>query len=322
MGARTTGVGGRTSAARRRLPAASGRWSSPTGCARRPRSSGATRGRAGTCRAAGRSLVGRHGPRRPRRAAPVLRGRAPGPGDVVAGAGRLGWAAAGLAVLVAGLPLAAALVEAYRHPAAALLRRARAAARAGATAMIDVSDGLLADARPRGAGRGVVVDLDPAALRRQIPPTPAGRRGGRDQHRPPRRGCSAAATTTPCCATLPAGGVTARRVPGDRPGGGAGTPGAVGGGVPWAGTAGSATTSAERIAADRIAAGRPPGSRKAGRRRGPAFGDGWQRSGAGDLAGLEAGGADVEPLGRAADEGAHALDVRVPAARCGGGSAR
>ena len=42
----------------------------------------------------------------------------------------------------------------------------------------------------------------------------------------------------------------------------------------------------------------------------------WFRSGtrsAGDLAGLEAAGADVEPLGRAVDGRADALDVRVEA---------
>src|SRR4029453_6701197 len=34
---------------------------------------------------------------------------------------------------------------------------------------------------------------------------------------------------------------------------------------------------------------------------------------AGDFASLEAGGADVEPLRTSGDDGAHALDVRVPA---------
>lgn len=75
--------------------------------------------------------------------APVTRGGAM-PGDVVAVAGRLGWAAAGLAVLGRGFRSPVTVVGAYRVPdppyAAGPL-----AALAGATAMIDVSDGLLAD---------------------------------------------------------------------------------------------------------------------------------------------------------------------------------
>ena len=98
-----------------------------------------------------------------------LEGRAPvtrtgaRPGDVVALAGEVGRAAAGLAVLRRGFRTPRRLVEAYRVPtppyAAGL-----AAARAGATAMIDVSDGLLADAGHVAVGSGVVLDLDPAAL--------------------------------------------------------------------------------------------------------------------------------------------------------------
>src|SRR4051794_6253611 len=38
-----------------------------------------------------------------------------------------------------------------------------------------------------------------------------------------------------------------------------------------------------------------------------------RQSGAGDLACLQAGGADVEPLRGLADDGVHGLDVRVPA---------
>ena len=66
------------------------------------------------------------------------------PGDVVALAGRIGYAAAGYTVLSRGFRTPKLLVEAYRRPevpyAAGL-----AAARLGATSMIDVSDGLLAD---------------------------------------------------------------------------------------------------------------------------------------------------------------------------------
>ena len=75
--------------------------------------------------------------------APVLRSGAC-PGDVVAVAGPLGHAAAGLALLTAGRSGREALIRAQLRPeppyAAGL-----AAADAGATAMIDVSDGLLAD---------------------------------------------------------------------------------------------------------------------------------------------------------------------------------
>ncbi len=89
--------------------------------------------------------------------APVLRSGAQ-PGDVVAIAGRQGWAAAGLAVLGRGFRSPRALVEAYQRPQppypAGLV-----AARAGATAMIDVSDGLLADAGHIAAASGVAIDI-------------------------------------------------------------------------------------------------------------------------------------------------------------------
>jgi thiamine-monophosphate kinase len=90
--------------------------------------------------------------------APVLRSGAQA-GDVVALAGRQGWAAAGLAVLGRGFRSPRVLVEAYQRPqppyAAGL-----AAARAGATAMIDVSDGLVADAGHVAADSGVAIDLE------------------------------------------------------------------------------------------------------------------------------------------------------------------
>jgi thiamine-monophosphate kinase len=89
--------------------------------------------------------------------APVLRSGAR-PGNVVALAGRQGWAAAGLAVLGRGFRSPRALVEAYQRPeppyGAGLV-----AARAGATAMIDVSDGLVADVGHLAADSGVAVDL-------------------------------------------------------------------------------------------------------------------------------------------------------------------
>jgi thiamine-monophosphate kinase len=75
--------------------------------------------------------------------APVTRGGAM-PGDVVAVAGRLGWAAAGLAVLGRGFRSPVTVVGAYRVPEPPYAAGPQAAL-AGATAMIDVSDGLLAD---------------------------------------------------------------------------------------------------------------------------------------------------------------------------------
>ncbi len=74
---------------------------------------------------------------------PVVRGGAH-PGDVVALAGRTGYAAAGYTVLSRGFRTPKMLVEAYRRPEVPYSQGA-AAARHGATAMIDVSDGLLQD---------------------------------------------------------------------------------------------------------------------------------------------------------------------------------
>ncbi|MCV2488925.1 thiamine-phosphate kinase [Geodermatophilus sp. YIM 151500] len=94
--------------------------------------------------------------------APVLRSGAR-PGDVVALAGRLGWSACGLAVLRRGFTSPLAAVAAHRRPEPPYAA-GPAAALAGATAMCDVSDGLLADVGHLAAGSGVDVDLDRAAL--------------------------------------------------------------------------------------------------------------------------------------------------------------
>jgi thiamine-monophosphate kinase len=88
---------------------------------------------------------------------PVRRSGA-SPGDVVAIAGRQGWAAGGLAVLARGFRSPRALVEAYRRPQPPYGAGPTAAA-AGATAMIDVSDGLLADVGHVAEASGVAVDL-------------------------------------------------------------------------------------------------------------------------------------------------------------------
>jgi thiamine-monophosphate kinase len=90
-------------------------------------------------------------------AAPVTRAGAR-PGDLVALAGRLGHAAGGLTVLSRGFRSPKLLVEAYRRPLVPYAAGPAAAA-LGATAMIDVSDGLLADLGHIAAASGVAVDV-------------------------------------------------------------------------------------------------------------------------------------------------------------------
>lgn len=83
-------------------------------------------------------------------------------GDVVAHAGVRGWSAAGLDLLLGGHGgVDDGLVTAYLHPTSPL-DAGPAAAGAGATAMIDVSDGLLRDAGRVGRASGVVIDLERA----------------------------------------------------------------------------------------------------------------------------------------------------------------
>lgn len=94
--------------------------------------------------------------------APVLRSGAR-PGDVLALCGRQGWAAGGLTVLTRGFRSPRALVEAYRRPEPPY-DAGRVAAEAGATAMIDVSDGLLADAGHLAEDSGVAIDVHTAAF--------------------------------------------------------------------------------------------------------------------------------------------------------------
>jgi thiamine-monophosphate kinase len=138
---------------------------------------GLTEGLAAECARAGASVVGGD----TARAASVLlattvlgdlAGRAPvlrsgaAPGDLVAVAGPLGRAAAGLALLQAGLAgdpvyLAASgggLTAAQRRPAPPYDAGPQAAD-LGATAMIDVSDGLLADLGHIAAASGVLIGL-------------------------------------------------------------------------------------------------------------------------------------------------------------------
>ena len=94
------------------------------------------------------------------------------PGDVVAIAGVSGRAAAGWALLLAGHgllagpalpPALARLVDDQRRPRPPYPAGPEAA-RAGATAMIDTSDGLVRDAERLARASGVILDLDPGAL--------------------------------------------------------------------------------------------------------------------------------------------------------------
>lgn len=94
--------------------------------------------------------------------APVLRSGAR-PGHVLALVGRQGWAAGGLAVLGRGFRSPRVLVEAYRRPAPPYAE-GRLAAEAGATSMIDISDGLLAEAGHLAADSGVAIDVSSASF--------------------------------------------------------------------------------------------------------------------------------------------------------------
>jgi thiamine-monophosphate kinase len=85
------------------------------------------------------------------------------PGDVVALAGRQGWAAGGLAVLTRGFRSPRKLVDAYRRPEPPY-DAGRQAVALGATSMIDVSDGLLADVGHLAEASSVAVDVRPAAF--------------------------------------------------------------------------------------------------------------------------------------------------------------
>jgi thiamine-monophosphate kinase len=98
-----------------------------------------------------------------------LRGREPvtrataRPGDIVAVTGWLGWSAAGFAVLSRGFRSPRAFVEAHRRPEPPY-HAGPAAADLGATAMTDVSDGLIADLGNIAAASGVRIDLKSADI--------------------------------------------------------------------------------------------------------------------------------------------------------------
>ena len=130
------------------------------------------------------------------------------PGDVLAVCGRLGWAAAGLAVLGRGFrsPVASSARTVPRSRRTRPVRRPRSA---GATAMMDVSDGLLADLGHIADASGVGIDVrtptstSRARLRRRL----GARRGpaalGAHRRRGPRAG-----RDLPAAADVPEGWAT------------------------------------------------------------------------------------------------------------------
>ena len=97
------------------------------------------------------------------------------PGDLLAVSGVLGRSAAGLALLAAGHREPAALLAAYRRPQPAYEAGPEAAA-LGATAMIDISDGLLQDLGHIAAASGVGLDVTTGLLAGQV----LGADGGED----------------------------------------------------------------------------------------------------------------------------------------------
>jgi thiamine-monophosphate kinase len=102
-------------------------------------------------------------------------------GDVVAVCGRLGYAAAGVELLARGRHEPAELVDAHRRPRPPYAAGLRARD-LGATAMLDVSDGLVQDLGHLAEASGVRVEIDGAAV--PAPPVPDGPRlaltGGED----------------------------------------------------------------------------------------------------------------------------------------------
>jgi thiamine-monophosphate kinase len=80
------------------------------------------------------------------------------PGDVVAVCGKVGWAAAGFAVLGRGFRSPVQVVTAHRRPEPPYAEGPRAA-QLGATAMTDISDGLVADLGHIAEASGVRIDL-------------------------------------------------------------------------------------------------------------------------------------------------------------------
>ncbi|MBW8486063.1 thiamine-phosphate kinase [Actinomadura parmotrematis] len=85
------------------------------------------------------------------------------PGDVLAYRGRLGFSSAGLDLFRAGADGPAELLDAHRRPRPPYAAGAEARA-LGATALLDVSDGLLQDAGHIAAASGVRIEIDTARV--------------------------------------------------------------------------------------------------------------------------------------------------------------
>lgn len=130
---------------------------------------------------------------------PVLRSGAQA-GDVLALCGRQGWAAAGLAVLGRGFRSPRAVVEAHQRPEPPY-DAGPAAAKAGATAMIDVSDGLVADVGHIAAASGVGIDVWRSAFTLDEPLRAVGAALGMD----PMEFILGGGEDHPLAATFPAG---------------------------------------------------------------------------------------------------------------------
>lgn len=131
---------------------------------------------------------------------PVTRGGAR-VGDVIVLAGRLGWSSTGLALLQQGVT-DGPLVEAHRRPAPPYAA-GPALADAGATAMCDVSDGLVADLGHLARASGVTMGLHAGRLADEQVDLAHVLHGGEDH---------ALVATLPPGATLPEGCRTIGRV--------------------------------------------------------------------------------------------------------------
>lgn len=101
------------------------------------------------------------------------------PGDVVAFAGQLGLAGAGFAALSRGFRSPRAAVDAHRIPSPPYAAGPQAA-NAGATAMTDVSDGLLADLGHIAESSGVAIDVTSSAFTLPEPVVTVGEALGAD----------------------------------------------------------------------------------------------------------------------------------------------
>ncbi|WP_123662489.1 thiamine-phosphate kinase [Actinocorallia herbida] len=99
--------------------------------------------------------------------APPLTRSGARPGDVVAVRGRIGWAATGLAALLASSAASGPFVEAHRRPEPPYTAGGEARA-LGATSLVDISDGLVQDLGH--IARASAVRLDLAAERVPLDP--------------------------------------------------------------------------------------------------------------------------------------------------------